>query len=48
MKISRSATLVLACLFIFAAGSASAAKYKVSSGGVTYQTRHWKRFILIY
>ena len=34
MKISRSATLVLACLFIFAAGSASAAKYKVSSGGV--------------
>lgn len=34
MKISHSATLILACLFIFAAGPASAAKYKVSSGGV--------------
>lgn len=35
MKTLRSVTLVLGCLFVFAAGSASAAKYKVASGGVT-------------
>jgi len=34
MKISQSATLVLACLFVFAVGPATAAKYKVSSVGV--------------
>jgi len=35
MKTLRTVTLVLGCLLVFAAGSASAAKYKVSSGGVT-------------
>jgi len=35
MKTLQSVTLVLGCLFVFAAGSASAAKYKVASGGVT-------------
>ena len=35
MKTLRSFTFVLGCLFIFAAGSALAAKYKVAKGGVT-------------
>ena len=35
MKTLRTVTLVLGCLLVFAAGSASAAKYKVASGGVT-------------
>ena len=35
MKTLQSVTLVLGCLLLFAAGSASAAKYKVASGGVT-------------
>jgi len=35
MKTLRSVTLVLGCFFVIAAGSASAAKYKVASGGVT-------------
>lgn len=34
MKTLRLLTLVISCLFMFAAGSASAAKYKVASGGV--------------
>jgi hypothetical protein len=34
MKTLRTVTLFLGCLLVFAAGSASAAKYKVTAGGV--------------
>lgn len=34
MKLLRSITIVLTCLFVFTATSASAAKYKVQKGGV--------------
>lgn len=35
MKLLRTLSWVLACSFVFAVGSASAAKYKVAKGGVT-------------